>query len=254
MSRTQVQVSAPMGATCPTGQYWDSLVKKCVPCKIMCQQPLVITRCSNYCVLADCKTLPGHYYDGLLRKCVTCADVCGRHPAECSQHCNNLSVPVTTKNFLVKVTSHLPNSKGLSAEDSTVLIYSLLVVCLGLLLSSLSFALVVFLRGSRARTILHRELVAKRGQGVGQRGPKDCVAHPSGAADESIPTETSVCVHCFPDFTAVGSDNKKPHRAPLMHYQQDVLNHARMQHQCPPRAQGRSHTPTLEVHEGLMVG
>nr|XP_057917858.1 tumor necrosis factor receptor superfamily member 13B [Doryrhamphus excisus] len=244
-----------MGVTCPAGHYWDSLLKKCLPCKIMCRQPLVITRCTNYCVLADCRTLPGHYYDGLLRKCVMCADVCGRHPAECSQHCTTLSVPVTTKTFLVKVTSHLPNSEGFPAEDPTVLIYSLLALCLVLLLSSLCFAVVLFLRGSRARIILDQECVDKRGHGVrGQRGPTDCVAHPSRATDESIPTETSVCVHCFPDFAAVASDNKRPHGSPLTHYQQDVLNHIRMQHQCPPPTQGKPDTPTLEVYEGSMVG
>lgn len=40
---------------------------------------------------AKCKALPGHYYDGLLRKCVMCAEVCGRHPAECWQHCHSES-------------------------------------------------------------------------------------------------------------------------------------------------------------------
>lgn len=36
---------------------------------------------------AHCKAVPGHFYDRLLKKCMWCADVCGRHPAECSQHC-----------------------------------------------------------------------------------------------------------------------------------------------------------------------
>lgn len=40
---------------------------------------------------AKCRALPGHYYDGLLRKCVMCVEVCGRHPAECWQHCHSES-------------------------------------------------------------------------------------------------------------------------------------------------------------------
>ncbi|XP_061822126.1 tumor necrosis factor receptor superfamily member 13B isoform X1 [Nerophis lumbriciformis] len=238
-----------MGAACPAGQYWDSLVKTCLPCNIMCQQPLVVTRCTDYCALADCTTLPGHYYDALLKKCVTCSDVCGRHPTQCHQHCEALSVPVTSKNVLVRVPSHLPNPSGLSVEDSSVLVYSLMALCMGLLLASLSVALAIFLRRSKARRSTDQERVNKACQGVAERGPRDCVARLSGAADGTRPTETSVCVHCFPDFTAV--DDERLHRDPLTH---DVLNHTRIQHQRPLWTADRSHTPTLEVQGGAMVG
>ncbi|XP_061666755.1 tumor necrosis factor receptor superfamily member 13B [Syngnathoides biaculeatus] len=224
-----------MSANCPAGQHWDSLVKKCMQCKLMCQQPLIITKCTKYCVLADCKTLAGHYYDGLLRKCVRCADVCGRHPADCAQHCHS---PATSKNLLVKVTSQVPSVQT-ALEDPTVLLYVLLALCIGLLLSSLSLALVVFLRRRSGAQRDPDQVVSKKGRGSclqgGQLGPSSadfmfrasCAAEPS---DESSPTETSVCVHCYPDFTTTGGSNE-PSRAPMNYDHKAVLHHTRMQNQ-----------------------
>lgn len=63
-------------------------------------------------------------------------------------------------------------------EDSTVLLYSLLALCIVLLFSSLSLALVVFLRGAKTKTSNpgpkeanhSRERVLQPGQEVGQPG------------------------------------------------------------------------------------
>ncbi|XP_077360059.1 uncharacterized protein tnfrsf13b [Festucalex cinctus] len=248
-----------MDAKCSVGQYWDSLIKKCLNCNVMCQQPLVVSKCAKFCVLADCKTLPGHYYDGLLRKCVKCADICGRHPAECFQHCHT---PVTTKKHPVQVTSHHLHGSGLSVqtalEDSTIFLYALLALCMLLVLSSLLLALVVFLRRRRAQMNPNLEAV-RQGQGSAQRGSnsKDLMAHASGATeppDESSPTETCVCVHCYPDPTSVGGNNKALSRAPVTYDQQAVLHHALMLNQCPLWAQNASHTSTLEAHDESMVG
>ncbi|XP_077406675.1 tumor necrosis factor receptor superfamily member 13B [Vanacampus margaritifer] len=246
-----------MNTKCPAGQYWDSLIKKCLQCNVMCQQPLVITKCTKYCLLADCKTLPGHYYDGLLRKCVKCADICGRHPAECFQHCNT---PVTKK-LPVQVTSHHLNASGLSEqttlEDSTIFLYALLALCMLLVLSSLLLALVVFLRRRRAQTNPNQATVRQGRADAQRRGQlgsnaKDFMA--TEPSDESSPTETCVCVHCYPDPTTVGGNNKAPSRAPGTYDQQAVLHHALMLNQCPLWAQNASHTSTLEEYDESMVG
>ncbi|XP_019719069.1 tumor necrosis factor receptor superfamily member 13B isoform X1 [Hippocampus comes] len=251
-----------MGAKCPAGQYWDSLIKKCLHCNVMCQQPLVITKCTKYCVLANCKTLPGHYYDGLLMKCVKCGDVCGRHPAECFLHCH---APVTTKKLPVQVTSQPRNASGVSVqtalEDPSILLYALLALCMVLLVSSLCLALVIFLR-RRSETNADRAVV-KQGQGSAQRrgqlgsNVKDLMAHARGAtepSDESSPTETCVCVHCYPDPITVVSNNRAPSRAPMAYDQQAVLHHALMQNRYPLWTQNVSHTSALEVHDESMVG
>lgn len=87
--------------------------------------------------------------------------------------------PVTTKRLLVEVT--VPNPRGpavpIALDDSAVLLYSLVGLCMALLLSSLSLALVVFLRKARPKTSNpgpkkpnhnHKERVVQAGQEVGQ--------------------------------------------------------------------------------------
>ncbi|XP_057683061.1 tumor necrosis factor receptor superfamily member 13B [Corythoichthys intestinalis] len=237
-----------MGAKCPAGEHWDRLIKKCLPCHLMCQQPPLIT-CTEYCALADCKTLPGHYYDELIRKCVRCADACGKHPAECFQYCHP---PVTTKKLLIEVTPQLPNALQIPLEESTVLFYTLLALCIGLLLSSLSLALLVFLRRSRAEMKPQR-VVVKRGQGDVERGGHPdhrskhfmahavCASKPSG---ESRPTETCVCVQCYPEPSTS--------RMPLTYNQQPVFSTvSQMQNQVPLSTKNMSHISRLETRNEL---
>ncbi|XP_019962435.2 tumor necrosis factor receptor superfamily member 13B [Paralichthys olivaceus] len=228
-----------MGGSCPEGQYWDGLVKECLCCRLVCEQPHVSSRCISYCESAHCKRQPGHYYDVLLKTCMRCAEVCGKHPAECSRHCHTTSYPVTATMLGVKVTSHLPNSRGLSVpmalEDSTLLLYSLLALCMVLLFSSLSLALAVLLRTAKSSkprpSEAKQNLVVQPGEKVGMRGgqlaptSKDLVTSSSCPpnrmqSDDSIPTETCVCIHCFPDLKALGQSNDRP---PLPINQQAVL-------------------------------
>ncbi|XP_060950629.1 tumor necrosis factor receptor superfamily member 13B [Limanda limanda] len=226
-----------MGGSCPEGQNWDQLVKKCMSCRLVCQKPYAISRCISFCESTHCKRLPGHYYDVLLKTCMRCAEVCGKHPAECSQHCHTTSPPVTRKMLL-------PNSREASVpmalEDSTLLLYSLLALCMVLLFSSLSLALAVLLRRSRAKSSKPRPKEAKQkpvvqpGERNGMRGgqlehtSKDFVKS-SGCppnreqSDDSIPTETCVCIHCFPDLKALGQSNDRPLGPPLSFNQQAGL-------------------------------
>ncbi|XP_035001393.1 tumor necrosis factor receptor superfamily member 13B isoform X1 [Hippoglossus stenolepis] len=230
-----------MGGSCPEGQYRDGLVKECLSCRLVCQQPPVISRCITFCDSTHCKGLPGHYYDALLKRCMRCAEVCGKHPAECSQHCHTTPPPVTTKMLVVKVSPHLTNSRGLSVpmalEDPTLLLYSLLALCMVLLFSSLSLALAVLLRRSRAKSSKPKPKEAKQKLAVqpgeklimreGQLGhtSKNFVTSPGcppnrEQSDDSIPTETCVCVHCFPDLKALGQSNDKPLGPPFSFNQQ----------------------------------
>ncbi|XP_044194499.1 tumor necrosis factor receptor superfamily member 13B [Thunnus albacares] len=281
-----------MGGSCPEGEYEDALVKRCLPCHMVCHQSQINSKCNNYCVSARCKALPGRFYDMLLRKCVTCHEVCGGHPPECSPHCQSLSSherttklpitsapsrPVTTKKLLIKLTSHIPNSRGLEVstalDDSTVLLYSLLAVCMVLLLSSLSLALAVFLRGARAKTTKQgpkaanhsQERVIQPGQEVGllsgqlERSSKDFVTNSSRPTDrepleDSSPTETCVCVHCFPDLTALGQGNDRPLRAPYSFNQQAVPLQTQIQNGRPSCTGESLRTTGLKAQAEAAVG
>ncbi|XP_024913803.1 tumor necrosis factor receptor superfamily member 13B isoform X2 [Cynoglossus semilaevis] len=235
-----------MGGRCPEGQFKDSLLRKCAHCNLICQQKPVVNKCSSFCESAQCRQRPGHYYDGLLKKCVKCAEVCGRHPAQCSDHCvtpGPATSPLLTSKPL-RVTSHLPTSSDLStpvlAESPTLLLYSLLALSLLLLFSSLSIALTVILRRYRTKashlavkTVKQNHRRHKQhGEEVGRSPGKaiqtsrDTAAASDLYADseplsESSPTETCVCVHCFPDLKALGQGHDRPPRTQSSLYEKN---------------------------------
>eukprot|EP00064_Thunnus_orientalis_P015004 superscaffoldBa00002704_g15053 len=180
------------------------------------------------------------------------------------------------------VTCHLcsrkrSSMKGLEVstalDDSTVLLYSLLAVCMVLLLSSLSLALAVFLRGARAKTTKQgpkaanhsQERVIQPGQEVGllsgqlERSSKDFVTNSSRPTDrdpleDSSPTETCVCVHCFPDLTALGQGNDRPLRAPYSFNQQAVPLQAQIQNGRPSCTGESLRTTGLKAQAEAAVG
>ncbi|CAB1311953.1 unnamed protein product [Coregonus sp. 'balchen'] len=214
-----------MGLGCSEGYFWDGLVRKCLTCQMVCQQPHRHLRCIEYCVSLGCKAVPGQYYDRLLKKCLRCAAVCGNHPSECSNQCQTqqpaliaILRPVDGNAFQNHTTrgGYLP--RGL--PNSVILVYSLLGLCLALLLLTLSVALLVLLRRARA--------MGPRPGATQNSHTQDCLMDPSlpqlnsvTASRSSSPTETCVCVHCFPDLGVPGRGEKKQ-RPPLTLYQQAV--------------------------------
>ncbi|XP_068440010.1 tumor necrosis factor receptor superfamily member 13B [Clinocottus analis] len=252
-----------MGGRCRAGQYWDALIGTCTGCQTACRQPQVIARCSGYCESAFCKARPGHYYDMLLKKCVRCAEVCGGHPAQCSRHCQIPIPPVTMKKLLVRVTSHVPSSTGLSTptalEDSTILLYSLLALSMMLLFSSLSLAFAV-LRGARVKTSKARPKGANHhhpGPEVGQPGKdSEDLMNTTGLEPpyDPSPTETCACHHCFPDLKALGRANDKPPEAPFSCYQQAVLHTSPFEKRGPLWSEENLYTSGPKVQQEAVVG
>uniref|UniRef100_A0A3Q4H949 Tumor necrosis factor receptor superfamily member 13B-like n=1 Tax=Neolamprologus brichardi TaxID=32507 RepID=A0A3Q4H949_NEOBR len=214
-----------MGGGCAEGQYRDALVG-CMDCLGTCQKSLVISRCRSFCEAVNCKTQPGHYYDKLLNKCIECKEICGTHPPE------SFNQKICPPSFLAEVVAGPSTLK-----DSDILIYSLLAVCLALLFSSLFLAFVAFFRGGKAKT-------SNPGSTKGSQSKKkkeseqfneglpssliDILTSPScpvnlEPSDDSLPTETCVCVHCFPDMNVRGPAHSRTLRDPPVLYQQAVL-------------------------------
>ncbi|XP_051790076.1 tumor necrosis factor receptor superfamily member 13B isoform X1 [Erpetoichthys calabaricus] len=134
--------SAPR--VCPQQQYWDSLVRRCVPCSAMChlQPPL---RCSRFCESLKCTKAADTFYDELLRRCIPCSQLCGQHPSQCGALCQGHATGWTPLRQLVgsKVV------KPMAGEEHRLLVASLLGVGLGVLIFSLSIAVVMLWRLSR---------------------------------------------------------------------------------------------------------
>lgn len=177
-------------------------------------------------------------------------------------------------------------------ESSNLFMYSLLALCMVLVATSLSVALAVFPRRAkktattpetkkakqecvvqvgppRAQKGFSGEYVVNTNKGadfIGSNGTNTqnlplaaaSGTHPSRPADrepseEPNPTETCVCVHCFPDLKALGQSNDRPPRAPFTFYQQAVLKAA-----TPKGAslwtEDSLYSSGIEVHEEAAVG
>lgn len=264
-----------MGKSCNDNEFWDSLLRHCVHCETACRQTYVSPKCTRYCDAAKCKVRPGYLYDSLLKKCISCTEICGRHTPQCSQYCSTPPPPMTTKLLLTELASRTSNSRGPTVlGESATLLYSLLAVCMVLLLTSLSLTLGVLLRGCKAKTSdpgptveagNHRQKrEVQPGQEVGFPGcqlgdnSKGFPTNPNcpttrEPSDDSIPTETCVCVHCFPDLKALGQGWDRSPRAPYS-YQPAVLHRAQIQNGGRLWTAENLHTPGLQVQEEAAVG
>lgn len=63
-------------------------------------------------------------------------------------------------------------------------------------------------------------------------------------SDDSSPTETCVCVHCFPDLKALSQGHDRPLRAPFPLYPHPVLHRGHVQNGGP--VQPEAAAPTAE--------
>ncbi|XP_056882152.1 tumor necrosis factor receptor superfamily member 13B isoform X1 [Takifugu flavidus] len=232
-----------MASECRSGQYWDILIKRCMHCDTECKREPIMSRCKIYCQSAQCKAQPGHYYDGLLRKCLMCTEICGRHPAECWEHCRTDVITTT-------ITSPVLESRVVTRlEEPTLLLYPLLAVSLVLLVSSLSLALVVFLKGSRNSR--SKECAVPLCQEVSQPVNSD---HPTSydQSDDSSPTETCVCVHCFPDLKALSHGHDMSLRAPFSLY--PVFQRAQVKNGGPLQTEVNIPTSEAVLQQASVVG
>ncbi|XP_029953456.1 tumor necrosis factor receptor superfamily member 13B [Salarias fasciatus] len=207
--------------------YYDPLLKKCINCTKICgRHP---ADCSQHCPgvrssSTESNSLGTQTVKGLT---VTSWNV----PAGINPVKRALSPVGTTQTALLRVAPHVPTSGSLLLlEGSAVLLYSLLAVCMLLLFSSLCLALAVLLRGKKAKSadpapseggsreakyaVQPRQEFGFPGIREG-RNTKASPTHPacrtgSEAAHDSIPTETCVCVHCFPDLKSPSQANDRP--------------------------------------------
>ncbi|KAJ8246502.1 hypothetical protein GJAV_G00268550 [Gymnothorax javanicus] len=168
-----------------------------------------------------CWANEGHFFDQLLKQCMPCAELCGNHPAECAQICKaqptaHSLTQLPRERAVIPVTITGGSLRG--GEHHTVVIYSLLGLCLAALFCTLCTAVLVLLcksRGCKAQAGHNK-------WGAHQAGPQeqettddsrcpsskdrlmDVVVGEQGYESEEIknawPTET--CMHCFPELRA----------------------------------------------------
>uniref|UniRef100_A0A8C5FEK7 TACI cysteine-rich domain-containing protein n=1 Tax=Gadus morhua TaxID=8049 RepID=A0A8C5FEK7_GADMO len=184
-----------MGKPCRNGTWLYTLIDECVDCEKSCHQPM----CTEHCA-ANCTAMGGHYYDLGRHQCIRCADLCGRHPQECSQYCLS-EYPHTPTPPNTNTHTHTVHSAVL-LPVSIPLLYSLMGLCVLVLLCILGLSLLVFLRTARKRSPRPVKpgpsVIPQLVGNVQQRG-RDDGQEPLSACT-SNPTESCECTHCFPDL------------------------------------------------------
>ncbi|KAG9333194.1 hypothetical protein JZ751_013367 [Albula glossodonta] len=210
-----------MARGCTDSQYWDRLLRQCMSCRTTCERQSQ-ERCTEFCVSQRCRDKPGHFYDSLLKRCLLCTSLCGSHPAECAYACQTqpttlrlMTSPLGDRTALQSSTTR--GSSLHRGEHHTIIIYSLLGLCLAALVCTLSVAVLVLLckaRGCGGQAGApggHKTpdtIEEEEGSEVSTHRPSsqdrlmEVMAGGQGQAPmaekESLPTET--CMHCFPEI------------------------------------------------------
>lgn len=73
-------------------------------------------------------------------------------------------------------------------------------------------------------------------------------------SDDSSPTETCACVHCFPDLKALSQGHDRPLRAPSSPYPYPVLHRAHVQNGGPVLPEGATTTTEGDAQQESLVG
>ncbi|KAG5853549.1 hypothetical protein ANANG_G00027170 [Anguilla anguilla] len=177
-----------MDGSCSDSEYWDQLVRMCLSCERSCEH----SQASLHC-----RASPGNFYDPLLKQCMQCAELCGSHPVECAQACKAQPTARSLTRLPEDGAALTPSTtRGSSfprGEHHTVIIYSLLGLCLAALFCTLSVALVALLCRSRGRG-------ARGPQGGAPGGAGNQRRRPSPFFQRSADGRGETCVHCFPEL------------------------------------------------------
>ncbi|KAK9965036.1 hypothetical protein ABG768_004150 [Culter alburnus] len=199
-----------MAQRCGEGQYMDRLVLKCVSCSLVCHNSVIQPRCSEYCVAWRCKAVSGQFYDRLLKKCLKCSVLCGSHPSACSDACKSADAVAVTQRPLGVSAVPLITSRGRAVPRSTLyseaLLYSLLGLCIIVLMFTLTAAILLLLKRAKHQ---QQQLDTKKQQPKrqGQSSKDSLVARADdvsqeGSLNQDRPKATETCVYCFSDHTA----------------------------------------------------
>lgn len=167
----------------------DRLLRDCVSCSMICHDSVILTRCSQYCVSWSCKAVSGQFYDTLLKKCLQCSELCGSHPEACADACRSSGVQ------LVPGRGRALSGSALYSE---ALLYSLLGLCIIVLMFTLTAAVLLLLQ--RAKQQQHLDTTKQQLNKDGQSSKDSLIARMDEVAPER-PRATETCVYCFSEHT-----------------------------------------------------
>ncbi|KFO78887.1 Tumor necrosis factor receptor superfamily member 13B, partial [Cuculus canorus] len=230
---------------CTDQEYWDILVRQCIPCSLLCSQHTV-RRCAALCESMNCNSKAGFYYDKLLKECINCTAICGQHPNQCAPTCEKVlqscfqilskqraQMPLVTPSPHQRVSStkHLTTlvtaspsiavleRKVCVEQDPWLVVYLLLGFCLCTLLCSLLLGWTHLRRKGEV-------VSCQASAGTCHRKEDSCKANShrlfadrlveagsfgDGSTGSKVPEPVETCGFCFPGHGSAVQETKSCH-------------------------------------------
>ncbi|NWS70617.1 TR13B factor, partial [Crotophaga sulcirostris] len=191
---------------CTDQQYWDTLVRQCIPCSLVCGR-LTARRCAAWCESMDCNSKAGFYYDKLLKECINCTAICGQHPSQCAPSCETGVLAGTPRSLPTTVLEQ----KVCVEQEPWLVVYLLLGLCLCALLCSLLLGWTHLRRKGE---------VASCQASVGTCHCRDdsckdrlveAGSFGDGSSSSKVPEPVETCGFCFPGHGSAIQETKSCH-------------------------------------------
>ncbi|CAM4519363.1 tumor necrosis factor receptor superfamily member 13B [Lepidochelys kempii] len=188
---------------CTEQQYWDNLLCQCISCRVACNRPIV-ERCTTFCASMECSKQAGFYYDELLRRCINCSGICGQHPSQCLQFCENKLV--TTSSQMAALEQKLG-----SDQDQWLVVYLLLALCLCTVIFSLLVGWTHFKRRGAEVSCQPTPGTCHKREDSSKDHLVEVGSVGGGSTGSRLPEPVETCGFCFPEQGPAMQETKACH-------------------------------------------
>ncbi|NXT25974.1 TR13B factor, partial [Syrrhaptes paradoxus] len=199
---------------CTEQQYWDTLVRQCIPCSLVCGR-LPVRRCAAVCESIACSKRAGFYYDKLLEKCINCATVCRQHPKQCASSCEAGVLVATPPAPAALVTASPPaavlEQKACAELEPWLVVYLLLGLCLCALVCSLLLGWTHLRRKGEVGSCQASAGTCHCGEDPSKDRLVEAGSVGDGSTGSKVPEPVETCGFCFPGHGSAVQETKSCH-------------------------------------------
>ncbi|NXU82128.1 TR13B factor, partial [Oreotrochilus melanogaster] len=197
---------------CTDQQYWDTLVCQCIPCSMVCGQPLA-RRCAELCESMDCNRREGFYYDELLKECIDCSTLCGQHPKQCAPSCEAHPFSAWPTAGALGATSPVAvlEQKSCVELEPWLVVYLLLGLCLCALICSLLLGWTHLRRKGEVVSCQASTGTCHCREDSSKDRLVEAGSDADGSAGGRVPEPVETCGFCFPGHGSAVQETKSFH-------------------------------------------
>ncbi|XP_038619514.1 tumor necrosis factor receptor superfamily member 13B [Tachyglossus aculeatus] len=192
-----------MGA-CPEEEYWDTLLRCCVPCRSICNRPNPKS-CATFCESLKCHRQHGVYYDTLLKQCIKCSATCGQHPLQCAPFCQSTPTGQKRARWSHELPANFAAPSSLEQKlrgeaSQLVLVYSILGLCLCAVVCCFLIMVTCFLKRKGGELSCQPPSVKCHTRGGSSKDHlMEAGSDKAGSGEGRSPEPIETCSFCFPE-------------------------------------------------------